>query len=85
MTELVYYYGTWCAPCTLMKPILDQLEQENAGKLMITRVDIDANQQQAMTAGIRNVPTIFIFKNGVKVDQQIGAAPKSILLAKLKI
>lgn len=85
MTEMIIYTMENCGPCKMMKPVLEQLRQEYSDRLMITEVDVDQNQQAAITAGIRSVPTIFIYKNGIKIDQQIGAAPKSTLVAKMKL
>lgn len=85
MTELIYYSATWCGPCKMMKPILSELANEFSGRLIITEVDVDQNQNQAKQAGIRSVPTIFILKDGTKIDQQIGAAPKSVIVSKLKL
>ena len=81
---LVDFWASWCGPCRMIAPYIDQLAEEYEGRAIVGKIDVDMEQMLAMTLGIRNVPTLFFFKNGEIVDKQIGAAPKSVIEAKLK-
>ncbi len=78
---LVDFWAAWCGPCKMIAPVLDALSSEYAGKIKIVKVDVDANQQTPSDFGVRGIPALFIFKNGQKVDQHIGAAPRSQLVS----
>jgi thioredoxin 1 len=62
----------------MVAPIMEQLATEYDGKATITKVDVDANQEFAAKYGVRNIPTVLVFKNGEQVGKQVGVAPKSI-------
>ncbi|WP_227430904.1 thioredoxin [Psychrobacter sp. I-STPA6b] len=76
---LVDFWATWCGPCKAIAPILEDLAEEYAGKVQIVKVDVDNNPQSASRFGIRNIPTLFVFKNGEKVDAITGLQPKAEL------
>ncbi|MHC4935157.1 MAG: thioredoxin [Planctomycetota bacterium] len=81
---LLDFYATWCGPCKTLAPILDQLADEYAEKgVKVGKVDIEAAPEIAAKFGITGVPTLIFFKGGEKVDQMVGAQPKSILEKKL--
>jgi len=69
---LVDFWATWCGPCQVVAPILDQLAGEYAGKAKVAKVDVDANQRTAMRFNVRSIPSILFFKNGQHVDTVIG-------------
>ena len=73
---LVDFWATWCGPCQVVAPILDQLAGEYVGKAKVTKVDVDANQRTAMRFNVRCIPSILFFKNGHHVDTVIGAVPE---------
>ncbi len=81
---VVDFWATWCAPCRIIAPILDQLAVEYKGKAKVAKVDVDANQRTASRFSVRSIPTILFFKNGKLVDQVIGAVPKAHLDLKFK-
>jgi thioredoxin 1 len=68
---LVDFWAAWCGPCRMVGPIVDELSADYEGK-----VDVDANQEFAAKYGVRNIPTVLIFKNGEVVGKQVGVAPK---------
>ncbi|WP_339735780.1 thioredoxin [uncultured Sunxiuqinia sp.] len=80
---LVDFWAEWCGPCRMVAPVVEELSQDYAGKLLVTKVDVDSNPETAMKFGIRNIPTILFFKGGEVVDKHVGAAPKSALATKV--
>lgn len=80
---LVDFWAAWCGPCKMIAPVLDELAVDFADRVQIVKVDVDANPEAAARFGIRSIPTLFVFKNGEKVDTVIGGRPKSELAALL--
>jgi thioredoxin 1 len=78
---LVDYWAEWCGPCKMIAPILDEIASEYAGKLKVTKVNIDDNQATPAKFGIRGIPTLMIFKNGNVEATKVGALSKSQLAA----
>jgi thioredoxin 1 len=76
---LVDFWAEWCGPCKMIAPVLDQIATEYEGKLRIAKVDVDANQATAMRYGVRSIPTLMLFKNGLVEVQQIGLLSKDTL------
>jgi thioredoxin 1 len=76
---VVDFWAEWCGPCRMIGPALEEISNEMQGKVKIAKVNIDENPQIAAQYGIRSIPTMFVFKNGEKVDQKVGAAPKGDL------
>ena len=81
---VVDFWATWCGPCRMIAPILEQLSVEYAGKVKVTKMDVDVNQKTSMRFNVRSIPTLLFFKDGKVVDQVIGAVPKAALEAKFK-
>ncbi len=74
---VVDFWAAWCGPCRMVGPIIDQISDEYADKAVVGKVDVDANQEFAAKYGVRNIPTVLIFKNGEVVDRKVGVAPKN--------
>ena len=81
-TEVIDFWATWCGPCKLMNPIIDEVEKENPD-LTITRVDIDSNKDMVEQYKVQSVPTYVILKDGVEIDRIIGAKPKFAFLKRV--
>ncbi|AWH84025.1 thioredoxin [Flavobacterium album] len=73
---LVDFWAAWCGPCRMVGPIIDEISNEYAGKAVVGKVDVDANQEFAAKYGVRNIPTVLVFQNGEVVGRQVGVAPK---------
>ncbi|MBP9212602.1 MAG: thioredoxin [Bacteroidetes bacterium] len=80
---LVDFWATWCGPCKMIAPIIEELAGEYDGKMKFGKLDVDSNPQVAMQFGIRSIPTLLVFKGGKVVDQIVGAMPKKSLLEKI--
>jgi thioredoxin 1 len=81
---VVDFWATWCAPCRMIAPIVEQLATEYAGKAKVAKLDVDHNQKTAARFNVRSIPTILFFKDGKLVDQVVGAVPRPALEAKFK-
>jgi thioredoxin 1 len=73
---LVDFWATWCAPCKIIAPALDEIAAEMGDRARVAKVNVDENGDLANRFGIRSIPTLMVFKRGRVVDQMIGAAPK---------
>jgi thioredoxin 1 len=80
---IVDFWAEWCGPCRMVGPIVEEVGVDYEGKAVVTKVDVDSNPGITAKYGIRNIPTILFFKNGEVADKQIGAVPKSTIVAKL--
>ncbi len=77
---LVDFYATWCGPCQMMPPILDEVKSHFKDKVRILKIDVDKNPKVAAAFQVRGVPSLFIFKNGKPVWQESGVIPARNLI-----
>lgn len=80
---LVDFWAEWCGPCRMVGPIVEELAGEYEGRAVIGKVNVDENREVSSKFGIRNIPTLLVFKNGEVVDKQVGVAPKNALAGKI--
>ena len=73
---LVDFWAAWCGPCRMVGPIMEELSKDFDGKAVVGKIDVDANQEFAAKYGVRNIPTVLLFKDGELVSRQVGVAPK---------
>ena len=73
---LVDFWATWCGPCRMLGPVIEELATEYEGRVVVGKVDVDNNQEFAAKYGVRNIPTVLVFKDGEGVGRQVGVAPK---------
>jgi len=81
---VVDFWATWCGPCKMIAPILEDIATEYSDTLKVTKVDVDSNNAVAAKFGIMSIPSLIFFKNGEEIDRVIGAIPKSQLESRVK-
>ena len=80
---IVDFWATWCGPCRMLSPLLDEVEEEMADKIEVVKVNVDDADEVAARFRIMNIPTLLFFKNGQLVDKTVGAMPKNVLVEKI--
>ncbi len=80
---LIDFYADWCAPCHLIKPVIEELSKELEG-VEFGKIDVDKNREKAKEFGIMSVPTLLIFKKGKLVDRLTGVVPKEMIKKRLE-
>ena len=75
---VVDFWAAWCGPCRMVGPIIEELAQDYEGKAVVGKVDVDNHQQFAAKYGVRNIPTVLVFKDGEIVNRQVGVAAKNV-------
>lgn len=81
---LVDFWATWCGPCKMISPIIDQIATEMAGTAKVGKVNVDNSAALANRFNVRSIPTLLFFKNGELVDTIVGATSKDNIVGKLK-
>ena len=74
---LVDFWATWCAPCRMIAPVIEQLANQYEGKVAVAKVDVDANQELSIRYGIQSIPTVMLFADGKVAAKEIGVKPLS--------
>ena len=81
---LVDFWASWCGPCKMLMPIIDQIAKDADGKYKVGKVNVDEQGELAMRYGIQSIPTLIVFKNGEEVNRSLGVRPKGAILEMLK-
>lgn len=84
LPAMVDFWAEWCGPCKMVGPVVEELSKTYAGKVKIAKMDVDKNRQTPAKFGIRNIPTLILFKGGEVAHTIIGAQPKSYIEDELK-
>lgn len=80
---LVDFWASWCGPCKMIAPVLEEIAAEKAGSLLVAKVDVDANPGTARDYQVVSIPTLILFKNGEPVKRIVGAKGKAALLREI--
>ncbi len=81
---LVDFWAPWCGPCRMVAPVVEEIASEKAGKLKVSKLNTDENQQTAIQYNVLSIPTLIVFKNGQEVKRVTGAYPKKRLEAEIE-
>jgi len=81
---LIDCWATWCGPCRMIAPVVDELARDYVGRLTVGKLNVDENPETTMSLGIISIPTLLIMKDGKEVDRIIGAVPKQFIQEKLQ-
>ena len=77
---LVDFWASWCGPCMMLGPVVEQLAEELDGKVTVCKVNVDEEQELAVKFGVMSIPTLVLFKDGAEVTRSVGVVPKAKLL-----
>ena len=75
---MVDFWAEWCGPCRMLGPIIEEVSKDYEGKAVVGKLDVDSKQEFAAKFGVRNIPTVLVFKDGELVNRQVGVSPKNV-------
>ena len=81
---LLDMWAAWCGPCRMIAPVIEQVAAELSGRVLVGKLDVDANPKTAAQFRVQSIPTLLILKNGSEVDRIVGAAGKAAILQRLQ-
>jgi thioredoxin 1 len=81
---LVDFWATWCQPCKMIAPVLEEIAAQESERIVIAKLDVDNNQGTSIRYGVLSIPTLILFKNGQETERIVGFLPKERLMARLK-
>ncbi len=81
---LVDFWAAWCGPCRALAPVVEEIAEEESGRLKVAKVDVEENQDLAMRFRVMSIPTLILFKEGQPVATMVGAAPKASILRQVE-
>lgn len=82
--KLLDFWASWCSPCKVMEPVLEELEKELTGKVEVIKINVDEKPAKASEYGVMSIPTYIILKDGKEIDRKIGVTSKADLLKLLQ-
>ena len=82
---VIDFWATWCGPCRILSPVVDELARDYEGRATIAKCNVDDCEEIAMRFGVRNIPTLVFVKNGEVVDRTVGVLPKQDIAAKIDL
>ncbi len=80
---VVDFWATWCGPCRALGPTVEEIADEFEGKAIVGKCNVDENRESAFKYGVRNIPTLIFFKNGVQIDKLVGLVPKQDIVDRI--
>ena len=83
-TVLVDFWASWCAPCMMLSPVIAEIAEETEGKVIVSKVNVDEENELSMQYGISSIPTLLVFRNGEIVNAAVGLRAKEHILEMLK-
>jgi thioredoxin 1 len=83
LPTLVDFWAIWCGPCKMIAPVLEEIADEQDGRLQVLKLDVDANAKSTLQYGVMNIPTLILFKGGQPVERLVGFMPKAKLMTKI--
>lgn len=81
---MIDFWATWCMPCKMLAPVIEELAEEANGAYKVGKIDVDKSPSLAAQFGVMSIPTVIVFKNGKAAEKSVGVVPKSQLEAMLK-
>jgi thioredoxin 1 len=84
MPVLIDFYATWCGPCKIMAPVIDEIARDYAGRMKVVKIDVDEAQETVTHFGVTAMPTFIVLRNGQETFRRLGAAPKAAFVKDLE-